>query len=65
MSTPTNLEFAELVHKMREKQVEYFRTRSGIAMSEAKKLEKEVDDALKVMGIAAIPSRTSSQNRLF
>lgn len=39
-------EFIEAVKKMRKAQNEYFRTRSGIALNEAKKLEKQVDEML-------------------
>lgn len=35
--------FFYLVAKMREKQKEYFRTRSGVALSYSKDLEKRVD----------------------
>ena len=39
-------EFIEAVKKMKKAQNEYFRTRSGIALNEAKKLEKHVDEML-------------------
>jgi len=35
--------FFDLVAKMREKQKEYFRTRSGSALSHSRDLEKRVD----------------------
>lgn len=37
-------QYLELVKAMRDKQREYFRTRSNYVLSEAKKLEKEVDE---------------------
>lgn len=40
-------ELAELGKKMREKQSEYFRTRSSIALTESKKLERDFDKAVK------------------
>ncbi|MDQ7950151.1 MAG: hypothetical protein AAGB30_11140 [Pedobacter sp.] len=54
-------DFIELVKKMRKAQVEYFRTRSSIAMAEAKKLEREVD---KLLPPDLMASR-SSQEKLF
>lgn len=39
-------QFAELVAIMRHTQKEYFRTRSGDALSESKRLERKVDLAL-------------------
>lgn len=40
-------EFAALVQKMRNSQREYFRTKSGTALEESKRLEREVDKALQ------------------
>lgn len=40
-------EFAALVAEMRDAQREYFRTRSGEVLERSKKLEKQVDHALK------------------
>lgn len=53
------IEFAETVKKMRNAQKEYFRTRSGIALNESKKLEKKVDELILQVGI---PSRSSQKN---
>mgnify|MGYP000949209578 CR=1 FL=1 len=39
-------EFLELFKKMRDKQKEYFRTRSKEVLVEAKQLEKEVDEQI-------------------
>lgn len=55
-------EFIDAVKRMRKAQSEYFRTKSGIALSEAKKLEKEVD---KMLPEDHLPSRTSTQPKLF
>ncbi|AMQ00927.1 hypothetical protein AY601_4076 [Pedobacter cryoconitis] len=41
------VKLAETVQQMRAAQNEYFRTRSGIALNNSKKLEKEVDDMVK------------------
>lgn len=38
--------FFDLVSKMRDKQREYFRTRSTAALKESKQLEKRVDDEI-------------------
>ena len=40
-------EFYELVARMRAKQKEYFRTKDLNALNESKRLEREVDKALK------------------
>ena len=40
-------DFVELVRAMREAQKAYFRTRTGDALNEAKRLEAEVDRELK------------------
>ncbi len=50
-------EFRKLVADMRHAQKEYFRTRSGNALSESKKLEKKVDEELA--------KAEESQGRLF
>jgi len=44
-------EFMQLVARMRAVQKEYFRTRTQSALNESKRLEKEVDVALKA-GVA-------------
>lgn len=36
-------EFFDKVYRMREAQKEYFRTKSGRALSDSKRLEKEID----------------------
>lgn len=38
---------ARLVQAMRNAQREYFRTRSNTAIAEARRLEKQVDDAVR------------------
>jgi hypothetical protein len=43
-------EFVELVAAMRAAQKEYFRTRTPSSLAEAKRLEREVDAALKAAG---------------
>lgn len=43
----TAKEFFDLVAEMREKQKEYFRTRSSSVLSESKTLERRVDDEIK------------------
>lgn len=46
------LDFFNLVTKMRDKQKEYFRTRSASALQESKRLEKQVDEEIqRVNGI--------------
>jgi hypothetical protein len=40
-------EFAKLVAEMRSAQKEYFRTRSTSSLETSKRLEKQVDQALK------------------
>lgn len=42
----TDIEFIVLVGRMREKQKEYFRTRSKEVLLESKQLEREVDKVL-------------------
>lgn len=43
----TAKEFFGLVSDMREKQKEYFRTRSSSVLSESKTLERRVDDEIR------------------
>ena len=43
----TAKEFFDLVAEMREKQKEYFRTRSSSVLSYSKTLERRVDDEIK------------------
>jgi hypothetical protein len=52
---------AEAVKEMRETQKEYFRTRSSIALTKSKKLEKDVDDMVRV----AIRPPITSQSNMF
>lgn len=40
-------EFFDKVSRMRKAQKEYFRTRSGWALSDSKRLEKEIDDEIE------------------
>lgn len=40
-------EFFDKVCRMRKAQKEYFRTRSGRALSDSKRLEKEIDDEIE------------------
>lgn len=40
-------QFARLVADMREAQREYFRTRSSTALDRSKRLERQVDQAIK------------------
>jgi len=54
--------FFDLVSRMRDKQKEYFRTRSGIALQESKLLEKSVDNEIaRVKGLMA----GKADNQLF
>ena len=39
--------FFDKVCRMRKAQKEYFRTRSGRALSDSKRLEKEIDDEIE------------------
>ena len=41
-------EFEQLVRQMRALQKEYFRTRNGVVLGECKKIERMVDDYLKI-----------------
>lgn len=43
----TAKDFFDLVARMRDKQKEYFRTRSGSVLKESKQLEKQVDEEIK------------------
>lgn len=43
----TPKEFFNKVCRMRKAQKEYFRTRSGRALSDSKRLEKEIDDEIE------------------
>ena len=45
-------EFVELVGQLREKQREYFRTRSTLVLFACKKLEKQVDDIVAMFAAA-------------
>ena len=40
-------EFFDKVCRMRKAQKDYFRTRSGRALSDSKRLEKEIDDEIE------------------
>ncbi len=40
-------EFFQLVERMRASQREYFRTRSGTALRDSKRLERDVDDEIE------------------
>lgn len=40
-------EFFDKVSRMRKAQKEYFRTRSSRALSDSKRLEKEIDDEIE------------------
>ena len=40
-------EFFDKVSRMRKAQEEYFRTRSGRALADSKRLEKEIDDEIE------------------
>lgn len=43
----TPRDFFDKVSRMRAAQKEYFRTRSGRALSDSKRLEKEIDDEIE------------------
>lgn len=43
----TARDFFDLVARMRDKQKEYFRTRSGSVLKESKQLEKQVDEEIR------------------
>ena len=43
----TSREFFDKVSRMRKAQKEYFRTRSGRALTDSKRLEKEIDDEIE------------------
>lgn len=40
-------EFFDKVSRMRKAQKDYFRTRSGRALADSKRLEKEIDDEIE------------------
>ena len=42
-------EFFDKVCRMRKAQKEYFRTRSGRALADSKRLEKEIDDEIELV----------------
>ena len=46
MSSERAYQFFRLVERMRNKQKEYFRTKSQIVLSESKRLEREVDEEI-------------------
>lgn len=43
MSSERAYQFFRLVERMRDKQKEYFRTKSQVVLNESKQLEREVD----------------------
>ena len=43
----TPKEFFDKVSRMRKAQKDYFRTRSGRALSDSKRLEQEIDDEIE------------------
>lgn len=43
----TPKEFFDKVSRMRKAQKEYFRTKSGRALNESKRLEQEIDDEIE------------------
>lgn len=43
----TARDFFDLVSRMRDKQKEYFRSRSASVLKESKQLEKQVDEEIK------------------
>lgn len=49
-------EFVALVRSMREAQRDYFKTRSGEALSRSKELERKVDAALRAAAEAEKPN---------
>ena len=46
MSSERAYQFFRLVERMRNKQKEYFRTKSQIVLTESKKLERDVDEEI-------------------
>ena len=53
-------EFFRKVERMRSKQKEYFRTRSSAALTDSKRLEREIDDEIKRVN-KVLQSRQSPQ----
>ncbi|HEY1190445.1 MAG TPA: hypothetical protein VGE74_22620 [Gemmata sp.] len=49
-------EFIVLVRQMREAQRDYFKTRSGAALSKSKELERKVDVALRAVAESEKPN---------
>ena len=47
MSSERAYQFFRLVERMRDKQKEYFRTKSQAALNESKQLEREVDSEIQ------------------
>lgn len=47
MSSERAYQFFRLVERMRNKQKEYFRTKSQFVLTESKQLEREVDEEIK------------------
>lgn len=47
MSSERAYQFFRLVERMRNKQKEYFRSKSQYALTESKQLEREVDEEIK------------------
>lgn len=56
----TPQEFFHKVERMRSKQKEYFRTRSSAALTDSKRLEREVDDEIERVN-KILQSRQSPQ----
>lgn len=47
MSSERAYQFFRLVERMRDKQKEYFRTKSQVVLNESKQLEREVDSEIQ------------------
>lgn len=63
MSSERAYKFFRLVERMRNKQKEYFRTKSQAALNESKQLEREVDAEIKrANGILKNSRRTAANN---
>ncbi len=58
----TLLELASLVADMRNAQREYFRTRSGDSLEHSKKLERQVDDAVRSVLVPDRQKRLLDEN---
>lgn len=59
-------EFFDKVAQMRRMQKEYFKTRSSMALSRSKQLEKEIDDEIKrVEGILGASQPQIRQGNIF